>query len=97
MTKKRILWCLRVPPGVCVPPVEYHCCRELASSKTRPANTGTEAKDVTCSLYSKSTSNADSIIRIKINMDNYLPNMENSFTRGTRNTLLWRTKKPLIF
>jgi hypothetical protein len=24
MTKKRILGCLRVPPGVWVPPVEYH-------------------------------------------------------------------------
>jgi hypothetical protein len=27
MTKKRILGCLRVPPGVRLPPIEYHCDR----------------------------------------------------------------------
>jgi hypothetical protein len=29
MTKNRILGCLRVPPGVRVPPVENHCSKEV--------------------------------------------------------------------
>jgi hypothetical protein len=32
MTKKRILRCLHVPPGVRVPPVEYHCSSQLFDS-----------------------------------------------------------------
>jgi hypothetical protein len=37
--------------------------------------------------YNTPSSNADSIIRVKINENNYLPNAENSIVRGLPNTL----------
>jgi hypothetical protein len=35
MTKNRILGCLRVPPGVRVPPVEHHCSKATHRSSIK--------------------------------------------------------------
>jgi hypothetical protein len=73
-----------------------HLCKKKKSCTDNPhrdnreftvyASAGGFTKRVT-TTYSKPSSNADSIIRVIINANNYLPNAEISIKRGLQNTL----------